>query len=187
MLASVPYIIFGLIIAIGVLRCVRDRKKRNKWRLWSQHLSETLVVLLVYAVMGLILVSVYLNKTNNVYATYETVELEDIKSTVQSPKMDNVFLQGSRSTSNSSAKDYYLVKTDGRKVKISSFDTTINYRPLEHRMIVKSIRVKDSSIAQILHLKDAVQEISYQVFLPVSGVDLATNPQEKDYTEYPAP
>lgn len=187
MLASVPYIIFGLIIAVGVARCIRDRKSKTKWRLWSQHLSETIVVLMVYVVLGLIATNIYLNKTTAVYATYESVELEEIRATVQPPKTNSVYLQGSRSTSDSSAEDYYLIKVDGRKVKIDSFDTTINYRPMEHRMIVKSLRVKDSAIAQMLHIKDKVQAISYQVFIPVSGVDLATNPQEKDFTEYPAP
>lgn len=187
MFASIPFIILGLIPLVYIFRGIRDRNKKDKWRNWGRHLSSFIVTVLVFGLLWIVVVGNYLNNPDNVYATYETVKLEEIRTTVQSPQVAKVYLQSSRSTERSDEADYYLVKVNGRKLRIDSFNTTVNYRQMESKMVVKSLRIKKSPISEMLHVVNAEQVTVYQVFIPISGVDLATNPSREDYAEYPTP
>lgn len=190
MIELISYAIVVFIILIGLARIFRDRKQTNRWKMIGRHLVEIFVVLLVYVGVGMVITSIYVNQTENVYPVYERVELEKISGTnlpvtngEGQEEEPDVYIQDARDT----GEDYYLIKRDGKRYKIVAYATEVNYQEGEHFMVAKTLMVRDSPFARFLHVNGMVQSVSYYVYLPMDTVDLVSKPEEESYLEYPVP
>lgn len=194
MLKFAAYGVIVITILIGVARCFRDRKSKNRWKLFVQNGIGMATVLMVYMGAWMAGAHIYIENTENVTPIFQTVQLEEITGTSlleTSGKRENpkVYLQVTKSESKEAeVPEFFVVKVKGHRYRMPAHSTAVDYRnEPDRKIIVKAMIINKSPLSELFQLDGRTKSVSYHVYIPRDSIDLVSAPVPEDFPRYPAP